>query len=136
MANHASGTFEVKVTPQAAEDNGGNPTVGRMLLDKEFHGDLQGFSKGQMLAVRTGIEGSAGYVAIELVIGSLDGRKGSFALQHSGTMRRGAPALVINVIPDSGTDDLTGLDGTMSIVIEGGKHLYEFDYSIGNPTKS
>lgn len=136
MTTHASGTFEVRLSPQAAEDKVGDPSVGRMSLDKEFHGDLQGVSKGQMLAVRTATEGSAGYVAMERVIGSLGGRKGAFALQHSGTMRRGAPTLLVTVIPDSGTGELAGLEGTMTIVILDGKHLYEFDYTFGSPAKS
>ena len=132
MSTLATGTFEVKIIPQAAEENVGDPLVGRMSLDKEFHGELQAVSKGQMLAVRTGIEGSAGYVAIERVVGSLGGRKGSFALQHSGTMRRGAPSLLVTVIPDSGTDELVGLDGKMAIIIADGVHRYEFEYSIGD----
>ena len=135
MTSHASGTFDVKITPQSAQDNVGDPAIGRMALDKEFRGDLQAVSKGQMLALRTGTEGSAGYVAIERVIGSLGGRKGTFALQHSGTMRRGTPTLLLRVIPDSGTDELIGLDGTMAIVIEDGKHRYEFDYVLGEPTQ-
>jgi hypothetical protein len=128
MTSHAIGTFEVRITPQAAEPGVGDPAVGRMALDKEFSGDLEAVSKGQMLALRTGVEGSAGYVAIERVVGTLAGRTGSFALQHSGIMRRGAPTLQVVVIADSGTEELTGLEGTMAIVIADGKHLYEFDY--------
>jgi hypothetical protein len=133
MTNHASGTFEVKLVPQAAEDMVGDPSIGRMSLDKEFLGDLQAVSKGQMLALRTGVEGSAGYVAIERVTGSLGGRKGSFALQHYGIMKRGVPELILTVIPDSGTDELDGLDGKMRIIIASGAHSYEFEYSIGSP---
>jgi hypothetical protein len=130
VTNHASGTFEVKVTPQAPEEGVGDPTVGRLALDKQFHGDLEGTSRGQMLAVRTETEGSAGYVAMERVTGTLEGRTGTFALQHSGTMNRGAPTLVITVVPDSGTGQLAGLAGTMTIVIADGKHSYEFEYTL------
>ncbi len=128
---HANGTFTVKIIPQPAEDNVGDPAVGRMALDKEFQGLLQATSKGQMLALRTGVEGSAGYVAIERVIGSLGGRTGSFALQHSGTMNRGRPELLVSVIPDSGTGELVGLSGTMTIEIADGKHMYNFSYGFG-----
>jgi len=133
VTNHASGTFEVKVTPQAPEENVGDPGVGRLALDKQFHGDLEAASKGQMLAVRTEIEGSAGYVAMERVTGTLQGRTGSFALQHSGTMNRGAPVLTITVVPDSGTGQLAGLAGTMTINVVDGKHLYAFDYTLAAP---
>jgi hypothetical protein len=129
VTNHARGTFEVKMAPQAP-DEGGDPTVGRMSLDKQFHGDLEGTSKGQMLAVRSDVEGSAGYVAMERVTGTLQGRTGTFALQHSGTMNRGAPTLVITVVPDSGTGQLAGLAGTMTIIIADGKHAYEFEYTL------
>ena len=128
MSNHASGTFEVKLNPQV-DDKVGDPTVGRMSIDKEFHGDLKATSKGQMLAVMTKVEGSAGYVAMERVNGTLDGKSGSFALQHSGTMNRGAQELNITVVPDSGTGQLVGLAGKMTINIVDGKHLYEFDYT-------
>ena len=115
MTQHASGTFDVKLTPQPAE--GESPAVGRMSIDKQFHGDLEGTSKGQMLAAMTGVKGSAGYVAIEQVTGTLHGRSGAFVLQHSGTMTRGAPQLIVSVVPDSGTGELAGLAGTMTIVI-------------------
>ncbi len=128
MTMHASGTFEVKMTPQSNDDKGA--VVGRYLLDKQFHGDLEGTSKGEMLAVGTAVEGSAGYVAMEQVTATLNGRKGSFALQHTGTMTRGAPQLAITVVPDSGTDQLVGLTGKMDIKITGGKHFYSFDYNI------
>ena len=133
VTNHASGTFEVKVTPQAPEENVGDPTVGRLSIDKQFHGDLEGTSKGQMLAVRTEVEGSAGYVAMERVTATLQGRTGTFALQHSGTMTRGAPTLSITVVPDSGTGQLVGLSGTMTIDIAGGKHSYAFEYTLPAP---
>ena len=121
----ASGTFEVKMTPQESASG-----VGRFLLDKQFQGDLEGTSKGEMLAVGTATDGSAGYVAMEQVEATLNGRSGDFALQHSGTMTRGAPALSVTVVPDSGTGELLGLAGKMTINIIDGKHLYEFDYSI------
>jgi hypothetical protein len=129
VTNHASGTFEVKVTPQAPDENG-EPSVGRLSLDKQFHGDLEGTSKGQMLAVRSDVEGSAGYVAMERVTGTLAGRTGTFALQHYGIMNRGAPTLTISVVPDSGTGQLAGLAGTMTIDIVDGKHLYELEYTL------
>ena len=97
-----------------------------MAIDKQFQGDLTGSSKGEMLTAMTETKGSAGYVAIERVTGTLHGRRGSFVLQHSGTMTRGAPHLVITVVPDSGTDQLTGLSGTMTITIADGKHSYTF----------
>lgn len=125
----ASGTFEVKVTPQAPEatDHSG---VGRLLLDKEFHGDLEATSQGQMLAVGTAVQDSAGYVAVEKVTGALHGKSGTFALQHSGTMTRGNPGLSVTVVPDSGTGDLAGLTGKMQIIIADGKHSYEFEYTL------
>jgi hypothetical protein len=126
---HASGTFEVKMTPQAQDDKTAGP-VGRFAIDKQFHGSLDGTSQGEMLAVGTAVEGSAGYVAMEQVTGTLDGRSGAFALQHSGTMTRGTPELSVTVVPDSGTGQLVGLSGKMTINIVDGKHLYEFDYAI------
>jgi hypothetical protein len=130
VMNHASGSFEVKISPQAQEDGVGDPTVGRMALDKQFHGGLEATSRGQMLAAMTDVEGSAGYVAIERVSGTLDGRRGTFALQHSGTMTRGVPQLSITVVPDSGTGELVGLTGRMTIDVADGKHSYNFDYTI------
>jgi|SRR5579872_2317722 len=131
MIQHTTGSFDVKLTPQAAED--GNTSLGRMTIEKQFHGVLDAVSHGQMLAVQTNIKGSAGYVALEVVNGSLAGRKGTFALQHSGTMDRGQPQLSVTVVPDSGTDELRGLSGKMEIRIEaGGKHFYDFDYRIAD----
>jgi hypothetical protein len=129
MTTHASGTFDVKLTPQPPEDKD-DPSLGRMTIDKQFHGDLQGSSKGQMLTGMTNVKGSAGYVAIERVTGTLLGRTGSFVLQHNGTMTRGAPQLSITVVPDSGTDQLAGLTGTMTITIAEGKHSYDFEFTI------
>ena len=125
----ARGTFDVKATPLPKDDEAGGP-FDRLLLDKQFHGDLVATSKGQMLAAGTAVEGSAGYVAFELVSGALNGQRGTFILQHKGTMRKGVYAMSITVVPDSGTDALTGIAGTMTIIIEGGKHSYEFDYTL------
>src|SRR6202051_1099014 len=126
VIGHASGTFEVKLTPQTAED-GADPGLGRMSIDKQFHGDLEGTSKGFMLSsAATVVKGSGGYVAMERVTGKLKERTGSFVLQHSGTMTRGPPQLMITVVPDSGTDQLVGLSGNMNINIVDGKHFYEF----------
>ena len=133
VTKHATGTFEVKMAPQPAEEKVGDPTVGRMSLDKTFCGDIEGTSKGQMLAVRSEVEGSAGYVAMERVTGTLGGKKGTFALQHNGVMNRGTPSLTISVVPDSGTADLIGLSGKMTIKIKDRKHFYEFVYSL--PTR-
>lgn len=131
MATSASGDFEVKLSPQADGEAGGT-AVGRMLIDKRFNGDLEATSKGQMLATRTAVEGSAGYVALEQVTGTLHGRAGSFVLQHSGTMSRGEQQLVISVVPDSGTDQLEGLAGRMEINFTDGRHSYVFNYTLGS----
>ena len=133
MANRAVGDFDVKVLPQAADT--GFEAVGRMLLDKQFHGDLEAVSKGQMLAAMTAVQGSAGYVAIEQVSGKLKGRAGTFMLQHDGTMNRGKPQLSVKVVPDSGTGELEGLSGKMDIIIEGGKHSYVFEYTLAPEAK-
>jgi hypothetical protein len=132
MTIRANGTFEVKLTPQPADTD--VPTIGRMSIDKQFHGDLDATSKGQMLAAVTGVKGSAGYVAIEQVTGSLHGRGGAFVLQHSGTMTRGAPQQIVGVVPDSGTGELAGLTGTMTIIIADGKHSYDFEYTLAGAT--
>ncbi|PYO04829.1 MAG: DUF3224 domain-containing protein [Gemmatimonadetes bacterium] len=128
----ASGPFEVSLKPLPMDNDPGSDLLGRMSIDKQFRGDLEGKSKGQMLTGGTAIKTSAGYVAIERVTGSLKGRKGSFILQHTGLMTRGAPSLVITVVPDSGTDQLEGLKGTMTINIEAGKHLYQLDYTFAD----
>ena len=126
---HASGTFDVKLTPQAAED--GDAGLGRMTIDKQFHGDLEGTSKGFMLSsAATVVKGSGGYVAMEKVTGTLKGRTGSFVLQHSGTMTRGTPLLSVTVVPDTGTGQLEGITGTVTIKIDQGKHSYEFEYTL------
>ena len=116
MSGHAAGPFDVKLTPQPADNQVGDPTIGRMALDKQFHGDLEATSKGQMLSTMGDVKGSAGYVAIERVSGTLHGRKGTFALQHNATMTRGVPALNIIVVPDSGTAELVGLVGRWTSV--------------------
>ena len=123
----ATGAFDVKLNPQS--DNL-DPQLGRMTLDKHFHGDLEATSKGQMLTGATAVQGSGVYVAIEKVTGTLNGRRGTFLLQHTGIMHKGAPQLAINVVPDSGTEELTGLSGTMTINIADGKHSYTFEYSL------
>ena len=128
MTIHASGTFEVKLTPQATDEK--DSALGRMSIDKQFHGDLDGTSKGEMLTGMTSVKGSAGYVAIEKVSGTLTGRHGTFILQHTGTMTRGAAQLSVTVVPDSGTGDLVGLTGKMTIKIADGKHSYDFEYTL------
>jgi hypothetical protein len=130
MTTHASGTFEVKLSPQVDGEEGG-ASLGRLLIDKRFSGGLEATSRGQMLAFRSGVEGSAGYVALEQVEGALAGRAGGFVLQHSGTMERGAQQLSVTVVPDSGTGGLEGLSGRMRIVIAEGRHSYEFEYTLG-----
>ncbi len=128
----ATGTFEVKMSPQSPDDKGGGAALGRMLIDKQFHGDLEATSQGQMLGHRTAVDGSAGYVAMEVVDGKLAGKKGTFVLQHSGTMAHGSQQLSVTVVPDSGTGQLAGLAGGMAIIIAEGKHSYEFDYTLGD----
>ena len=125
----ASGTFSVTVSPQAP-DEGDTSGVGRLRLEKEFQGDLEATSKGQMLAISSAVEGSAGYVAMEQVTGTLHGKSGGFALQHFGKMTRGVPELNVAVVPDSGTGDLEGLTGKMQIIITEVKHSYDFEYEI------
>lgn len=130
MTNGVSGMFVVKLTPQEQDDKSKNPTLGMMSIDKQYHGDLEAIGKGQMLTAMTTTKGSAGYVAIERVSGALKGRRGTFLIQHNGIMTRGAPQLTITVVPDSGTDELVGLAGRMTINIVDGKHLYDFEYTI------
>jgi hypothetical protein len=130
VVTHASGTFEVKLTPQPTEDKAEGANLGRMSGDKQFHGDLEGTSKVEMLTAMTDVKGSAGYVAMERVTGTLRGRSGGFILQHSGSSNRGATQLSITVVPDSGTGQLVGLAGTMTITIADGKHSYDFEYTL------
>lgn len=131
VETQATGAFDVKVNPLAADEGVDTGAFDRLSLDKRFTGGLEGTSRGQMIAAGTAVEGSAAYVALERVTGTLNGRTGSFILQHNGTMSRGAQELRITVVPDSGTGELIGLAGTMKIIIEGGKHSYEFDYALG-----
>ncbi|HTD03594.1 DUF3224 domain-containing protein [Undibacterium sp.] len=130
MTHHISGSFDVKLTPQTSPDKAADAVPGRMSIDKQFHGDLDAHSLGEMLAAVSNVKGSAGYVAIEQVTGKLQGRSGTFVLQHSGTMTRGTPQLSVSVVPDSGTGELAGLTGQMKINIVDGKHFYEFDYTL------
>ena len=122
MTTRAAGTFDVTLTPRKPDDEVGDAGIGRMSIDKQFHGDLAATSQGTMLAAGTATKGSAGYVAIERVEGTLHGRTGTFVLQHSGTMTRGAGQLSVTVVPDSGTGGLAGLAGSMAIIIADGKH--------------
>ena len=126
----ASGSFDVVMKPQSEPDTTPGARLGRMSLDKQFHGDLSGVGKGEILSALTDTEGSAGYVAIERVVGTLHGRKGSFVFQHTGTMNRGAQQLSISVVPDSGSGELSGLSGLFLINNADGNHLYTFEYSL------
>jgi hypothetical protein len=130
MPSHATGSFNVNLVPQSLANADAGPLMGRLSINKTFHGDLQGTSMGEMLSAGTAVKGSAGYVAMERVTGTLNGKSGSFVLQHSGTMNRGAPQLAVSVVPDSGTGELVGLTGTLSIQIADGKHSYAMDYEI------
>jgi hypothetical protein len=130
VALRATGTFDVKVEAQGEADKGEGSTLGRYSLDKQYHGDLDGTAKGTMLTAGTEVKGSEGYVAMERVTGTLQGRSGSFALQHSGTMAHGEQQQSITVVPDSGTGRLVGIAGKLTVIIAGGKHSYEFEYSL------
>lgn len=132
MTLHARGPFDVTLNPQKADNpQAEGAGLARLSIAKQFHGDLEATSQGEMLAIRTAVANSAGYVAIERVTGVLHGRRGAFVLQHSSTMDRGVPQQNVAVVPDSGSDELAGLAGTMTIVIaDGGKHSYEFEYSL------
>lgn len=127
----ATGTFEVKLQPLDSYATGSEGTnLGRMSIDKTFQGDLAAKSLGQMLTAMTTVEGSAGYVAIEQVDGTLHSKKGTFVLQHFGLMSTSESRLILEVVPDSGTGELVGLTGTMAIQNEAGQHSYLFDYTI------
>jgi Protein of unknown function (DUF3224) len=129
--HHATGTFEVKIDPEPADEKAGAPALARMLINKQFRGDLEATSKGSMLAAGAGAKGSSGgYVALEIVTGTLKGRTGTFVLQHTGIMNRGTPSLTVAVVPDSGTGQLTGLAGKMAITIVDGKHSYDLEYTL------
>jgi uncharacterized protein DUF3224 len=128
---HATGSFDVRITPRPPDDNAAPPSFGRMSIDKHFHGDLDGTSQGTMLTGATDATGARVYVAIERVTGTLRGRTGTFLLMHGGTMTRTAQHLSVTVVPESGTGDLAGLTGKMAITIVDGKHLYDFEYTVG-----
>ncbi|MGU3782121.1 DUF3224 domain-containing protein [Burkholderia metallica] len=130
MTRLANGPFEVKLNPESLSTVAEQSGLGRMSLDKHYHGDLEGVSHGEMLAFRSSVQGSAGYVAMETVQGVLGGRRGSFVLQHSSTMTRGQPQQSITVVPDSGTGELLGLAGSMIIDLDNGRHAYRFDYTL------
>lgn len=130
MQQTIKGTFEVKLAPQDLVFSNELPGLGRMSIDKRFHGDLDATSKGEMLSAMSAVKGSAGYVAMERVTGSLKGKKGSFVLQHSATMDRGAQSMSITVVPDSGTDELAGLQGSLVIDIVDKQHYYTLTYAI------
>ncbi|QSX36563.1 DUF3224 domain-containing protein [Shewanella sedimentimangrovi] len=128
-----SGSFSVQLKPLEGYAQGRDGIrLGRMSIDKQFQGELNADSKGEMLSAMTEIKGSAGYVAIEQVTGILMGKRGSFVLQHFGTMNRGQDRLVLEVVPDSGTGELAGLSGTMAIRIEAGQHYYDFDFAFAS----
>jgi hypothetical protein len=131
VTHHVTGNFEVKMAPQKPDNPQAEASgLGRMSIDKQFHGDLEATSQGEMLSLLDRALGSGGYVAMERVTGMLAGKSGSFALEHNATMDRGKPSLNIIVVPDSGTGELAGITGTMNIRIEGGKHFYDFDYTL------
>lgn len=133
MTQRATGTFEVNLAPLGEPDTASGLSLGRLSIGKRFQGDLDGVGQGQMLTALTGVEGSAGYVAIERVTGTLHGRAGSFVFQHSGLMARGAQTLSITVVPDSGTEQLAGLAGTFALSLVDGQHTYTFDYVLPDP---
>jgi len=130
MTTHARGAFDVTMTPHAPDTTADRSPVGRLSLHKQYHGALDATSAGQMLAVTTTVDGSAGYVALEGVTGTLHGRRGAFALQHSGTMTRGVPHLTVTIVPDSGAGQLVGLAGAMVIAIIDGQHTYDLTYTL------
>jgi hypothetical protein len=130
MSKIAKGRFTVSLKPLELAIDAAPNKLARMSIDKQIEGDLIATTQGQMLSAITETKGSAGYVAIEHVVGSLNGRSGSFVFQHTGTMDRGAPALSVSVVPDSATGELVGLQGTFKIDIRDGQHFYEFDYSL------
>jgi Protein of unknown function (DUF3224) len=130
MTQIAKGEFVVKLQPLVMEGQPGGSKLARMSIDKTISGDLVATTAGHMLSAMTDVKGSAGYVAMERVDGALNGKKGTFVLQHTGTMNRSAPSLSVTVVPDSGTGELVGLTGDFKIVIANGKHSYEFTYAL------
>jgi hypothetical protein len=135
MSRHAEGTFEVKTTPLPADDATTGTPIGRYALDKQFHGDLEGISKGEMLGAGDPSKGTAGYVAVEHITGTLHGHTGSFAMQHIGTMDQGKLQLSVTVVPGSGTGELDGISGTMTITNTAGKHSWSFEYTLPETAK-
>ncbi|MGA7475662.1 MAG: DUF3224 domain-containing protein [Thermoplasmata archaeon] len=130
----ARGGFEVEMSQDSDNDLAEGTTLGSMRVSKRFHGDIDGSSRGRMLTGMTRVDGSAGYVLIERVRGRLQGRSGAFLLQHSGILERGVPRQTIEVVPDSGTGELAGIRGRMTIQISGEAHSYAFDYNfVGGP---
>ncbi len=132
MTIRATGKFEVKLVPQSTDgfDEGG--ALGRMTIDKVYAGDVVATSKGQMLMAMTSVKTSAAYVAVERVSGTVSGKRGTFAMHHTGVMKRGTPSLAVVIVPDSGTDELEGITGTLNIIIEQGEHSYELDYDFAS----
>jgi hypothetical protein len=128
MAQRATGPFDVSMKPALPPEKEGRTAIGRMLLDKQYFGELAATGKGEMLTAVTDTKGSAGYVAIERISGTLNGRKGSFVLQHNGTTRAGEPNLSTSIVPDSGTEQLAGISGTLAMKVVDGKHVYELNY--------
>jgi hypothetical protein len=135
MTLHAQGAFDAKTNLLPADDATRDVSISRYALDKQYHGDLEATSKGEMLGAGDPAKGSAGYVAIELVTGTLHGRSGSFALQHSGTMEQRKFQLTVSVVPGTGTGQLSGIAGTMTIIITNGKHTYDFEYTLPENSK-
>lgn len=130
MTTVARGTFDVKLVPLGSSEAAEGSAIGRMSIDKTFHGDIEGTSVGEMMSAMGSVKGSGTYVALERVTGTVHGKRGTFVLAHQGTMVRGTPTLTVTVVPDSGTGELTGLTGSLNIIIEGSKHSYEFTYSL------
>ena len=135
MTRHVEGPFDVKVTPLPPDDATTGTAISRYALDKHFHGDLEAASKGEMLSAGDPAKGTAGYVAVEQVTGNLQGHSGSFALQHMATMDKGKYQLSVTVVPGSGTGELAGIAGTMTITIASGKHSYAFEYTLPESTQ-
>jgi hypothetical protein len=130
MTQHASGSFDIAMTAAGAPQHAGRTAIGRMQLDKQYVGELAAVGKGEMLTAVTDTAGSAAYVAIERISGTLGGRQGSFVIQHVGNMRGGEQQLTIRVVPDSGTDELAGITGTLTLKMVERKHFYEFEYDL------
>jgi Protein of unknown function (DUF3224) len=130
---HAKGSFEVTLTPQSQDGDASEVSLGRKSIEKRFHGDLEATGRGTMLTAVTGVQGSAGYVAIERIAGTLQGRSGSFVLMHRGVMTQGAPEQTVTIVPDSGTGQLAGIAGKMTGTITDGEHFYELEYTLPAP---